>query len=168
MPEQARERWFGRTSFLMAAIGSAVGLGNVWRFPYLAYQGGGGAFFIPYLLSIIFIGWPLLILELALGQVFQTGDVNVFGKMHRRLRGIGISSMWTGFMICCYYVVIIAYAMIMLINVGRAPWLGNQDGEGKLGNLLHFAIANTICVDGDKRGFGSGNRRPGLCDKMQA
>ena len=62
-----RQEWIGRWSFVMAAIGSAVGLGNFWRFPYLTYKHGGAQFFLPYALSLIFIGIPLLIMEFGLG-----------------------------------------------------------------------------------------------------
>ena len=123
-----RSRWSSRAAFVFAAVGAAVGLGNVWRFPYLCYQGGGGAFFFPYLLALFFITIPLLLLELALGQAYQTGDCNVFGAMHRRLRAVGFASVWTGFMIVCYYVVIIGWALIFLVNVGSEPWIGNEDG----------------------------------------
>eukprot|EP00281_Chroomonas_sp_CCMP1168_P024968 CAMPEP_0206227452 /NCGR_PEP_ID=MMETSP0047_2-20121206/8633_1 /ASSEMBLY_ACC=CAM_ASM_000192 /TAXON_ID=195065 /ORGANISM="Chroomonas mesostigmatica_cf, Strain CCMP1168" /LENGTH=946 /DNA_ID=CAMNT_0053650609 /DNA_START=46 /DNA_END=2886 /DNA_ORIENTATION=+ len=140
--DEPRERWGGRVDFWMASIGAAVGIGNLWRFPYLAYDGGGGAFWLPFLLAIFFIGIPLLILELALGQVYQTGDINCFGKMNRRLRGIGFASIWTGFTIVCYYVVIIGWALIFLVNVGSLPWLGNQDGPVTSDNL-----GNTGFVD---------------------
>ena len=70
-----RDRWSSRTIFLFAAIGSAVGLGNVWRFPYLAGKYGGGAFLIPYILMLIVLGIPLLILEFAIGQRMQLGAV---------------------------------------------------------------------------------------------
>lgn len=68
-----RDRWPSRTAFYLAAVGSAVGFGNVWRFPALAKDYGGGAFFIPYLLALFLIGLPVLILEISLGQVHQTG-----------------------------------------------------------------------------------------------
>ena len=58
-----RERWSSRPAFILAAIGAAIGFGNVWRFPALAFQYGGGAFFIPYLMALFFIGIPLLVLE---------------------------------------------------------------------------------------------------------
>ncbi|KAL7474767.1 hypothetical protein ACHAW6_000718 [Cyclotella cf. meneghiniana] len=71
--EDYRERWSSRLAFYFAAIGSAVGFGNVWRFPSLVYEYGGGAFFIPYVLALIFVGIPLLVLEIALGQYYETG-----------------------------------------------------------------------------------------------
>jgi hypothetical protein len=82
--EMARSRWSSRTVFVMAAIGSAVGLGNVWRFPYLTYKFGGGAFLIPYLACLFLLGIPLLMVEFAIGQRFQRGPVGTFASLHRR------------------------------------------------------------------------------------
>lgn len=70
---EQRERWFSRASFVTAAIGSAVGLGNVWRFPFVVYKNGGGAFLIPYFVALITAGIPLMILEYGLGQMMQCG-----------------------------------------------------------------------------------------------
>jgi SNF family Na+-dependent transporter len=68
-------RWSSRTAFYFAAVGSAVGFGNVWRFPILVYEYGGGAFFIPYALALIFVGIPILVLEIAFGQYYETGGM---------------------------------------------------------------------------------------------
>lgn len=70
-----RQRWTSRTIFILAAVGSAVGLGNLWRFPYLAGKYGGGAFLIPYLIALVLVGVPLLMLELAVGQKMQQGAI---------------------------------------------------------------------------------------------
>ncbi|HHH83907.1 MAG TPA: sodium-dependent transporter, partial [Thermoplasmatales archaeon] len=67
-----REHWDSRFAFVMAAIGSAVGLGNIWRFPYVCYQNGGGAFLIPYFVALFTVGIPLLVLEFGIGQWFGT------------------------------------------------------------------------------------------------
>jgi NSS family neurotransmitter:Na+ symporter len=65
-----RERWTSRACFVFAAIGSAIGLGNVWRFPYITYEYGGGVFLIPYIIGLIIIGIPWLILEFGMGCYF--------------------------------------------------------------------------------------------------
>ena len=68
---QRRESFAGRGAFLIAAIGSAVGLGNIWRFPYVAYSNGGGAFIVPYLVALLTAGIPLLFLDYAVGHKFR-------------------------------------------------------------------------------------------------
>lgn len=78
---------------------SAVGFGNVWRFPSLAYDYGGGAFFIPYLFALFVVGIPMLFLEILLGQVYQRGDISVFAVCHKRMRGVGVASVACGFMV---------------------------------------------------------------------
>ena len=85
--------------------------GNVWRFPQLAADYGGGAFLIPYVIALFVIGIPILFLEIALGQFHQTGDVGVFGSIHCRLRGVGLSSVACSYMLVCYYTMLIAWVM---------------------------------------------------------
>ena len=70
-----RERWSSIIAFVIASVGASIGYGNVWRFPSLVYKYGGGAFFIPYLIAFVIIGVPITILEISLGQVYQTGDM---------------------------------------------------------------------------------------------
>jgi SNF family Na+-dependent transporter len=84
-----RGNWSSRIAFYMASIGAAIGFGNVWRFPSLCVDYGGGAFFVPYLMALFILGIPLVILEIGFGQYFQTGDIGVFGSFHPRLRGVG-------------------------------------------------------------------------------
>ena len=88
-----RARWSSRTAFYFAAVGSAVGFGNVWRLPSLASDFGDGAFFVPYLLAFFVVALPVLFLEVGLGQYHQTGGVGAFGGFHERLRGIGVGSV---------------------------------------------------------------------------
>ncbi len=107
---EGRERWGGRLPFIMAAVGSAVGLGNVWRFPAVAYRNGGGAFLIPYFVALITAGIPLLIVEYALGQKFQKGAPGALAAVNKRFRWVGWFALLVGSMISFYYVVIMAWA----------------------------------------------------------
>ena len=84
-------------STYVQAIGSAVGLGNVWRFPYLCYKYGGGAFLVPYFLALLTLGFPILIMEFAVGQMLQAGPLEAFRSVHPRAWGVGLaSSLGTG------------------------------------------------------------------------
>lgn len=116
MAEEERQLWSSRFSFIMASVGAAVGFGNIWRFPALAYGYGGGAFFIPYLIALFFIGIPILILEIGLGQYYRTGDIGVFGGIHKRLYGVGFSSVICTSCIVCYYIPLIAWTVNMFFS----------------------------------------------------
>ncbi|CAF5179208.1 unnamed protein product [Rotaria magnacalcarata] len=82
-----RPQWSRKIEFVLACIGSAVGLGNVWRFPYLCYSSGGGAFLIPYFITLIFCGFPLLYMELAIGQYTRKGPVGALTRICPILKG---------------------------------------------------------------------------------
>lgn len=106
-----RERWDSRTVFVLASIGSAIGLGNVWRFPYICYQNGGGAFLIPYLVALFTTGIPILILEFSLGNKFAKGASAAFALTGRRKEWLGWFAILIAFVVVCYYTVIIAWSL---------------------------------------------------------
>ncbi len=117
-----RQRWSSKMIFLFAAIGSAVGLGNVWRFPYLAGKYGGGSFLIPYVIILLIMGIPLLIMEFAIGQKMQLGAVRSFGKIHRKLAGIGVGAVLCGFVVVSYYAVVMAWSLIYFFHSFTMRW----------------------------------------------
>lgn len=85
--DDERETWSKKTEFLLAVIGFAVDLGNVWRFPYICYRNGGGAFLIPYLIMMLFGGLPLFYLELALGQYYRNGCLTLWKNICPMMKG---------------------------------------------------------------------------------
>ncbi len=117
-----RERWPTRLTFLFAAITSAIGLGNVWRFPYLTYKYGGGAFLLPYLIALIVAGIPLLILEFALGQKLQKGVVDALASIKRRFSGIGWLALFVGFIVISYYAVVMGWSLIYFFTSIGIQW----------------------------------------------
>ena len=106
-----REQWDNRVAFILAAIGSAIGLGNIWRFPYICYQNGGGAFLVVYVIALLTTGIPLLILEFGLGHRMEGASPLSFGKIRKKLEWFGWVPVLIGFMIVSYYSVIMAYCI---------------------------------------------------------
>ncbi|WP_097867651.1 sodium-dependent transporter [Streptomyces sp. rh34] len=111
MTVQPREQWSTRTGFLLAAIGSAVGLGNIWRFPAIAYENGGGAFLLPYLIALLTAGIPLLIMEYTIGRKYRLSPPAALRRMARPAEAIGWWQVVISFVIATYYAVIIAWAV---------------------------------------------------------
>jgi len=122
-----RDRWPSRTAFIYAAVGSAVGLGNIWRFPFLAEKFGGGAFLIPFLIALFVAGIPLLILEFALGQKIQKGAVDSLAAIKKKLSGLGWWALFTAFIVISYYVVIMAWSLIYLLTSFGVQWSADPE-----------------------------------------
>lgn len=104
-----RERWGNRAAFILAAIGSAAGLGNAWRFPYMAYENGGGAFLIPYFIALLVAGLPLIILEFSIGQKQQAGAAAAMAKFKKKFEGFGWWAIICAFVIVSYYAGVIGW-----------------------------------------------------------
>jgi len=139
--EEQRENWGSRAGFVLAAIGSAVGLGNLWGFPYKVYSYGGGAFLIPYVLAMLLIGVPVLILELSLGHMTQRAAPDAYRGVSRRTEPIGWWGILLAFVIITYYPVILAWCGSYLVECfrgiftgGDLPWAGKgMEGVKKAG-----------------------------------
>jgi len=129
--EEQRESWGTRGGFVLAAVGSAVGLGNLWRFPYELYDHGGGAFLIPYIIAVFAIGVPMLILEFSLGHFTQRAAPDAFARGHKGFEFVGWWGILLGFVIVTFYTVILAYCFSFLwfsvegiLAGGELPWAG--------------------------------------------
>ncbi|MCS5421589.1 sodium-dependent transporter, partial [Psychrilyobacter sp. S5] len=120
--EENRGQWGSRSGFILAAIGSAIGLGNIWRFPYVAASNGGGAFLIPYLVALFTAGIPLLILEFAMGHKIRSSAPGVFAKLNKKYEAIGWFQTLIAFFITTYYVVIIAWSFSYLFFAFTGAW----------------------------------------------
>ncbi|XP_055372374.1 sodium-dependent serotonin transporter [Condylostylus longicornis] len=123
-PERKRETWGQKVEFLLAVIGFAVDLGNVWRFPYICYQNGGGAFLIPYCIMFLFGGLPLFYMELALGQFHRCGCLSIWKRICPALKGIGYAICLIDVYMGMYYNTIIGWAVYYLFaSFGSSlPW----------------------------------------------
>ncbi|KAJ3593193.1 hypothetical protein NHX12_005529 [Muraenolepis orangiensis] len=127
--EDERETWGKKMDFLLSVIGFAVDLANVWRFPFLCYKNGGGAFLIPYILFLLIAGMPLFYMELALGQYNRQGAATVW-KICPVFKGVGYTVILIAFYVGFYYNVIIAWSIHYLFSsmAYELPWLncGNK------------------------------------------
>ncbi|MBC8385550.1 MAG: sodium-dependent transporter [Candidatus Cloacimonetes bacterium] len=142
-----RENWSSRRAFILAAIGSAIGLGNIWRFPFKCYENGGGAFLIAYIVAMITAGIPLLILELSLGHHFKLAAPLSFRKIGKKFEWIGWWAVFVGFIIVSYYAVVMAWGLNYSVFSFTQAWgentkdfffkdfLGLTDGPFQLGGI---------------------------------
>lgn len=117
-----RPQWGTRTGFILAAVGSAVGLGNIWRFPAVAYENGGGAFFLPYLFALLTAGIPILILEFTIGHKFRASAPGSWRKMNKKWEWIGWWQLAIAFVISIYYATVVAWAMAYTFFSLRLQW----------------------------------------------
>ena len=117
-----REQWSGQLGFLMAAIGSAIGLGNIWRFPGVAYTNGGGAFVVPYVIALLAAGLPILLLDYALGHRFRGSTPAVFRRMSSKLEWLGWFQVFICFVIMTYYAVVVAWSLRYMFFSFTIAW----------------------------------------------
>ncbi|XP_012944276.1 sodium- and chloride-dependent glycine transporter 1 [Aplysia californica] len=139
-PQEVDDRgnWSGRFDFLMSLLGYSVGLGNVWRFPYLCYKNGGGAFLLPYILMLVGVGLPLFFMELAFGQFASLGPITVW-RINPLFKGLGYAMVIVSWLISLYYNVIIAQVLFYLFAsfTDSLPWI-SCDNPWNTNNCLVF------------------------------
>ena len=127
--QEERGYWGHKAEFILSCVGLSVGIGNVWRFPYVAYDNGGGAFLIPYLFMLFIIGKPIYYMELAIGQYARLGPLQMFQRMAPISIGVGISMLYVCLIVTIYYNVIMSYSifysvatLIAAFQGGPLPW----------------------------------------------
>ncbi|XP_023206194.1 sodium- and chloride-dependent GABA transporter 2-like isoform X2 [Xiphophorus maculatus] len=118
---QPRGKWANNMEFILSMAGEIIGLGNVWRFPYLCYKNGGGVFLIPYCVFLFCCGIPVFFLETALGQYTSEGGVTAWRKICPMFEGLGIASQVIVIYLNIYYIVVLAWAIFYLINSFNIP-----------------------------------------------
>ena len=172
--DNSREQWGTKIGFILAAVGSAVGLGNIWRFPYLVYENGGGAFLVPYFIAIFTAGIPLLILEYGMGHKFRGSTPLAISKANKKWEWLGWWPSISAFFILGYYSMILSWAMKYFtlsftkgwgsdtdaffyndfLQLTASPFeFGNIVWPILIGIVLVWAISWFICFKGIKGGI---------------
>jgi len=151
-----REQWDHRTGFILAAIGSAIGLGNIWRFPYICFKYGGGAFLIPYLVALFTAGIPIMLLEFGIGHKMRGAAPSAIGKLKKNWEWLGWFALLVAFMITCYYAVIMAWCVNFIgfsisLKWGSDPsnfffneFLSLTDGHKQIGSMKTLIVFGLI------------------------
>uniref|UniRef100_A0A8C1J3W3 Transporter n=1 Tax=Cyprinus carpio TaxID=7962 RepID=A0A8C1J3W3_CYPCA len=109
-----RGQWSNKLEFVLSVAGEIIGLGNVWRFPYLCYKNGGGAFFIPYLIFLFTCGIPVFFLEISLGQFTSEGGITCWRKISPLFEGIGYATQVIVALLNFYYIIVLAWGIFYL------------------------------------------------------
>ncbi|WP_018248501.1 sodium-dependent transporter [Orenia marismortui] len=120
-------QWGSRLGFILATVGSAVGLGNIWRFSYVSYENGGGAFLIPYLVALLTTGIPLLILEFSFGKKMRGSTVLAYKKLKKKWEWVGWWPVLSVFVLLTYYVVIISWSLKYIYYALSQAWGSNPE-----------------------------------------
>ena len=154
--KKSHSQWSSRMGFMLAAAGSAVGLGNIWKFPYMAGQMGGSVFVLTYLVCMFVIGLPILVTEWLIGRRGQKNPIHTMEDVAKaegrsaNWRWVGIIGVLGSFLILSFYSVIGGWATDYIFLAGKGTFLG-MNGEGTnrifsefLGSVNHLLIWHTV------------------------
>ncbi|XP_072551207.1 sodium- and chloride-dependent GABA transporter 2-like isoform X2 [Salminus brasiliensis] len=139
---EERGHWASKIEFLLAVAGNVVGLGNVWRFPYLCYKNGGGTFLVPYLVFVVTCGVPLFLLETSMGQYTQEGGITCWQRLCPLAEGVGYAGQLILVYSCMYYIIVLAWALFYLVFSfsSQLPWATCDNSWNTA--QCHFGIRN--------------------------
>lgn len=162
----ARAQWASRRGFILAALGAAIGIGNIWRFPYVMGENGGAAFLIVYLGVVLIVGVPMVLGELALGRAARREAASAFEHLGRRpfWRKAGVLGVLASFVILTYYAVVSGWALkyFVAFAIGAGPKSGEASdyfarftaaSEPLLWHVLILAVALAVVSAGVERGI---------------
>lgn len=135
-----RDKWSSRSTFILAAIGSAVGLGNAWRFPGLAAKHGGGAFLFVYLIAMLAVGIPMLMMEIAIGRRTRQGASGSLRALNKKAEPVGWIAVSNGFFISIYYAVVFAWVILMFANGHQ---FASFTGDNESARVLWMTLIKT-------------------------
>jgi NSS family neurotransmitter:Na+ symporter len=145
-----RGQWSSQIGFILAAAGSAIGLGNIWRFPYSAGEGGGGAFVLIYLVCVLALGLPVMLLEISLGRRTQKNPVGAIRTIRPKgpWKALGYLAILTGLGILSFYAVIAGEVLEMWVDYSQRLVTGRAmlDGFGAAPSLGFFALFVVLTV----------------------
>ncbi|KAK0105417.1 hypothetical protein ONS96_004807 [Cadophora gregata f. sp. sojae] len=124
--EDGRDKWSSRPAFVLAAMGGAIGLGNILRYPSIVFNNNGLQWFIPYFIALFFLGIPVLLLEISIGQAYRGGCIVAYDHISKRAKGIGLAVIFNGYVVTTYYVPILCFVMKYFRNsfTSPLPWTG--------------------------------------------
>ena len=153
MTNEKKSEWNSNITFILAMIGSAVGLGNIWRFPNVLYSNGGGSFMIPYIVSLFLLGISFVLVEYAVGYKFKTSLSKILFKVQQKLEPVGWFILLIVFLITTYYVCVVGWDLIYVILSFTKAWGSNPDLFFS-NNVLHstdsitgiFTIVPTVLI----------------------
>ena len=153
MTEMKKSEWNSNLAFMMAMIGSAVGLGNIWRFPNVLYSNGGGSFMIPYIVSLFLLGISFVLVEYAVGFKFKKSLARILFSVSRKLEPVAWFILLIVFLITTYYVCVVGWDLIYIILSFTKAWGANPDlyfansvlhSSGSISGI--FTIVPTVLV----------------------
>lgn len=167
--EHTRSTFSNRLGFVLAAAGSAVGLGNLWRFPYLAAKYGGGIFLLVYIILVVTFGFVLMVTEIAIGRKTGLSPIGAFTKLNKKSRFVGVLASLIAFLILPYYSVIGGWVIKYLVSfVSGAGALAATDGyfsgfisqswQPLLFLIIFLAITFGVVIRGVKKGIEKASR----------
>ncbi len=142
-----KEKWSNRGAFILASIGSAVGLGNAWRFPGLCAKFGGGAFLVAYIICMLVLGIPLLMMETAIGRKSQGGAPKSMRLINKKAEPVGWAAVANAFVILTYYAVVFAWCILMCVlaykfaTTNKTPDTASQLWSSSIGATFTTSFA---------------------------